>query len=104
MGKPLLYGESDYENSLKYLKKDDKAEMDILEMLKSFFTFRGNGGRNNYKDEATGSNNWHWLDNFPQVQRNKDASGRAEAVALGTAINQSTLIGGSADRRVLRPV
>lgn len=94
-GKPLLYGESDYENSLKYLEKDDKAEMDILEMLKGFFTFRGNGGRNNYKDEATGSNNWHWLDNFPQVQRNKDASGRAEAVALGTAINQSTLIGGS---------
>ena len=92
-GKPLLYAESCYENAVKNVDKDSRADQEALDKIKDFFTIRRGGKRDGQEDVATGSDKWVWLENFPQVLRNKDASGRPEFVSLGVGINESTFYG-----------
>ena len=92
-GKPLLYAESCYENAVKNVDKDSRADQEALDKIKDFFTIRRGGQRDGQEDVATGSDKWVWLENFPQVLRNKDASGRPEFVSLGVGINESTFYG-----------
>lgn len=92
-GKPLLYANATYENAIKDVDSGCSVETGMLDEIKDFFTFRLQGGRNNYSEDKTGTNKWMWLENFPQVLRNKDASGRPEFVVVGVGINQSTIYG-----------
>ena len=92
-GKPLLYANATYDNAMKDVEANCTVEKGILDGIKDFFTYRMQGRRNNYSESATGTNSWMWLENFPQVLRNKDASGRPEFVVVGVGINQSTIYG-----------
>lgn len=92
-GKPLMYANGTYENALKSVAADCQVERDVLEEVKDFFTVRYQGGRNRASDADPGANCWMWLENFPQILRNPDETGRPEFVVVGVGINQSTVYG-----------
>lgn len=92
-GKPLIYANATYENAIKDVDENCTVEKDILIKLKDFFTFRKHGGRNRESDADAESNAWMWLENFPQILRNPDKTGRPEFVVVGVGINQSTILG-----------
>lgn len=92
-GKPLMYANGTYENALKSVDANCGVEKDVLEEVKDFFTVRYQGGRNRASDAEAGANAWMWLENFPQILRNPDETGRPEFVVVGVGINQSTVFG-----------
>lgn len=92
-GKPMLYGYWNYDNAILNLDKNSSVDKEALDKAKDFFTIRENGNRNKPDDDKGEYNKWMWLENFPQPLRGKDETGRPEFVAVGTGINQSTLLG-----------
>ncbi len=90
-GKPFLFGNCGYEYAEKELSGN--AEKTAMKEASDFFTIRKQGKRNDEKDGEMGSDAWMWLENFPQILRNPDETGRPEFMSVGTAINQSTVYG-----------
>ena len=89
-GKPLIFGNATPEHAMPATDSDNIMARKLVNEASEFFTFKRNGGRNDRRF----SDYWMWLENFPQVLRNKDKeTGRPEFVVVGTAINQSTVYG-----------
>ncbi len=92
--KPLLFGNSNVKNALKDVEAGNESEKALLSEIGEFFTFRSKGERNGYDtDGIVDDKKWAWLENFPQILRNPDETGRPEFMSVGTAINQSTIFG-----------
>jgi hypothetical protein len=91
-GKPLIYSNGTPARAMNATEADNLTERNLVNEMTEFFSTRLNGGRNVYSQEK--DRYWMWLENFPQVQRNKDNNtGRPEFMSVGTAINQSTVYG-----------
>ncbi len=95
-GKPLLFGNAATKFAAPDVDADNNFEPEFLKEMDDFFTIRYAGARGKQKGHNNGVDEWMWLENFPQPLRNVDPeTGRAEFVAVGTAINESTVIGGA---------
>jgi hypothetical protein len=95
-GKPLLFGNAAIKFAESDVDADNNFEPGLLKEMDDFFTIRYAGSRGKQKGHNNGVDEWMWLENFPQPLRNVDeATGRPEFVAVGTAINESTVIGGA---------
>lgn len=87
-GKPMILANGEYDMVKDYLTTD--AEKARYKEASDFFTFKQNGKR---KDEGK-KDEWMWLETFPQVLRDyNEESGRYGFVAVGLAINDSTIYG-----------
>ena len=95
-GKPLLYANSTPDAALANVDGDNEQEKKLLDDIKGFFTFREQGTRDSDNDGKLNDGKWMWLENFPQVLRNPDETGRPECVSVGVSINHSYVYGYSA--------
>ena len=96
-GKPLLASNSTPKYGRAFVESNDYVKDEIFREVSDFFTYRYQGHRNqitaNHID-SKGTDEWIWLENFPQILRNKDPeTGRPEFVAVGCSINESTVWG-----------
>ncbi|MBQ2941136.1 MAG: hypothetical protein IJD97_02755 [Clostridia bacterium] len=96
-GKPLLASNSTPKYGRAFVESNDYVKDEIFREVSDFFTYRYQGHRNqitaNHID-SKGTEEWIWLENFPQILRNKDPeTGRPEFVAVGCGINESTVWG-----------
>lgn len=94
-GRPLLFGGTPM-YAKEYVKGKDAVRQTALSEMDGFFTERYQGNRNGApakRVDDKGTAEWMWLENFPQVLRSKDDTGRAEFMSVGVAINQSTILG-----------
>lgn len=84
-GKPLVIGNPDAIKRL--IPKADGAEKEELEKILGFFTFRA--GQPAYVGGPTRSDQWGWLEVFPQNPYVKRTDGSCEMVTVGVAQNHS---------------
>ncbi len=95
-GKPLLFGNATNKFAKSDVEEGNTFEPALLDKLENFFTIRFAGSRDKAIGHNGGVDEWMWLENFPPPLRNADAAtGRPEFVAVGTAVNESTVIGGA---------
>ncbi len=91
-GKPFLYANANYENAVPDVEEGNNFEGNLIKEIGDFFTVTPHGSR----DKDSGDDSWMWLENYPQVLRDVDKeTGRVGFVAVGCAINESTVFGGS---------
>lgn len=90
--KPFLYANANYENAIKDVAEENIVEAKLIKEISDYFTITPHGSR----DVNNNDNSWMWLENYPQVLRDVDKeTGRVGYVAVGCAINESTVFGGS---------
>ncbi len=83
-GKPLLLGQ--------YSQFDDEPLGDVYTTalyreMKEFFTYRA--VQSDYNTGQTMTNQWGWLEKYPQHKYNTDDNGVVEEMAVGIALNQN---------------
>ncbi len=85
-GKPLIFANTRKEYAENQANSKDTAQLELVEEIHDFFTFRYGGTR----DSEVKPNEWFWLEHFPQKLRNPDENGRPEFMAVGCSINTLT--------------
>ncbi|MDP4133247.1 MAG: stalk domain-containing protein [Bacillota bacterium] len=85
-GKPLILA---HEESLdKFVDKNDPEDVELIDNIKNFFTFRGCTG-NWKKDQQLAPNKWTIVEKYPQRTFGKTADGKDEMVIAMAACNSS---------------
>ncbi|MDP4133041.1 MAG: hypothetical protein Q8882_03415 [Bacillota bacterium] len=88
-GKPLVFGGSTSKTITdNYIDRNDPYEVNTMKEIFNTFAFRTMGSRQN-GPKSDKSEEWMWLENYPQHLWGKEDSGKTEFVVVGTAINHS---------------